>query len=385
MSKPPIASPADLLTRLRSAGLTATLAVERLDGAPLTDKDRETLPVPVEGYEMGRERNPTEEEPACGGEDVEDLRHWLGAMTAADLLSEAHDPETPVDRLRYLWNLWNCSRENNHWVLALLSNPSLPLDLLGRVLRDDENPFLRSAWETRNVPLVLSAEPSPAYEVAARSLLTRLAAAEPPGVGKHHHRVKHARSLATAVAVFARHPAKHLDTQRFAHRLATLFSLPFPDPVTDELLREASDPTTTAERLQEMMELASRAIDGTNPPRGWHLQSNILRNPGLPVDRLRDFLLDRHDDEAWHNPAVPALLTSEPRPEFAEVAARLLVRPPPDGDSAPGAQPLEQLVQAWARVEPRTAWERETRPLARHFAGLFGLPWPASPPEPPSE
>lgn len=68
MKSPPehIAPPADLATLLQSAGLDATLAVVRQDGAPLTANDRELLSTLIEGYELGRELSPTEAEINAG-------------------------------------------------------------------------------------------------------------------------------------------------------------------------------------------------------------------------------------------------------------------------------------------------------------------------------
>ena len=69
MSKMPaehIAIPTDLAILLQSAGLDATLAVVRQDGAPLTDADRELLSVLIEGYELGRDLRPTEAEINAG-------------------------------------------------------------------------------------------------------------------------------------------------------------------------------------------------------------------------------------------------------------------------------------------------------------------------------
>ena len=57
-----VAAPSDLADVLLSVGLRATLAVERIDGAPLTAEDRQTLPVVLEGYALGRELQPTDDE-----------------------------------------------------------------------------------------------------------------------------------------------------------------------------------------------------------------------------------------------------------------------------------------------------------------------------------
>ena len=57
-----IDAPPDMATLFASAGLVVKLAVTRADGSPLTDADREVLPVLVDGYALGRELNPTDEE-----------------------------------------------------------------------------------------------------------------------------------------------------------------------------------------------------------------------------------------------------------------------------------------------------------------------------------
>lgn len=59
-----IAPPDDLATALRVHGLGATLAVVRLDGAPLSDTDRAKLPAVLEGYALARELQPTDDEQA---------------------------------------------------------------------------------------------------------------------------------------------------------------------------------------------------------------------------------------------------------------------------------------------------------------------------------
>jgi hypothetical protein len=57
-----IALPADLSGTLRAHGYEASLAIVRCDGAPLTDKDRATLPLVLENYETIRELQPTADE-----------------------------------------------------------------------------------------------------------------------------------------------------------------------------------------------------------------------------------------------------------------------------------------------------------------------------------
>lgn len=82
MSKPTpehFAIPADLSALLESAGLVASLAVSRQDGAPLTSEDRKLLPELVEGYEVGHELNPSKTELSAAVAQV------LKANTAAPL------------------------------------------------------------------------------------------------------------------------------------------------------------------------------------------------------------------------------------------------------------------------------------------------------------
>ena len=55
-------APEDLSVLFESAGLVVKLVVTRADGAPLTDADRDVVPVLVDGYALGREVNPTDDE-----------------------------------------------------------------------------------------------------------------------------------------------------------------------------------------------------------------------------------------------------------------------------------------------------------------------------------
>ena len=57
-----IALPADLAGTLRAHGYEASLAIVRLDGAPLTEKDRADLPIVLGNYETIRELQPTVDE-----------------------------------------------------------------------------------------------------------------------------------------------------------------------------------------------------------------------------------------------------------------------------------------------------------------------------------
>lgn len=140
----------------------------------------------------------------------------------------------------------------------------------------------------------------------------------------------------------------------------------------DELLREASDPTTPPERLRFLCrhESVRRATAAT-----------ALRNPSVPLDVLREALVDSEVLDgrlaerlaAWHNPSVPLLLMGEPRPEYREGARLLLALLGTERDPAVS---LEVLVDDWRNVEARGhGRSRVTRELARHLADLFGLPW----------
>ena len=64
----------------------------------------------------------------------------------------------------------------------------------------------------------------------------------------------------------------------------------------DDMLREASDPTTPVERLRVLYAKAT----------GHHYDA-VVRNPSLPLDLLRWELL-AGSTMAWFNPATEALL-----------------------------------------------------------------------------
>lgn len=133
----------------------------------------------------------------------------------------------------------------------------------------------------------------------------------------------------------------------------------------DNLLREASDPTTPSERLRELWGYASI---------GHELPDALARNPSLPLDVLRGELLEERSPAAWHNPAVPVLLLSEPRPEYAKAARRALgnVAFAHGGQRIVLAPSLEEGVALVASG----GYVPQTCAFARHLAGLFGLPWP---------
>lgn len=116
------------------------------------------------------------------------------------------------------------------------------------------------------------------------------------------------------------------------------------------------------------------------------LETAILRNPALPFDILGRVLLmiptHRWSTMGWYNPAVPLLLLKEPSPLYREAAERLLAY---ESGVSPSMASLDRLVHVWAlRRTGDSSRDRQTRSLARHLAGLFGLPWPASPDSTPS-
>jgi hypothetical protein len=173
----------------------------------------------------------------------------------------------------------------------------------------------------------------------------------------------------------------------------------------DALRRELSDPGTPAARLSA---LATEAFDRlepspleTAPPplvaNANELLDMLASNPALPLPTL-DALLRAHcswsfTTVAWHNPAVPLLLVSDP--SYAEHATTLLrdYRDHAEGDDQlrdldyegnratcrpAGEDSLAAAVRDWAdETYLPTCQHDDARDLARHLAGLFGLPWPA--------
>jgi hypothetical protein len=148
--------------------------------------------------------------------------------------------------------------------------------------------------------------------------------------------------------------------------------------VNDERLREAGDPLTSPEWLRLLLRHAtSEAV-------------NVVAagNPNVPVDELRQWLLegDEVPEEdalwgqcclaAWHNPATPLLLVTEPQHEYREAARHLLGHLSPA--DAPRAS-LGELVSWWHEREERglEANQAQACSFAHHLAGLFGLPWPS--------
>ena len=164
-----------------------------------------------------------------------------------------------------------------------------------------------------------------------------------------------------------------------------------PGDANDELLREAGDPTTPGERLVQIV----RGEVWANRPagvEGWTLIEQTscaaLGNPSLPLAVLGRSLLEtrgRSALAAWHNPSVMLLLLSEPRPEYRLAAHRLLTLETRQARMvfrSRLAETLAGLVHLWALVPRAMASGRLTgaslqcHALARHLAGLFGLPWP---------
>lgn len=189
----------------------------------------------------------------------------------------------------------------------------------------------------------------------------------------------------------------------------------------DDELREASDPSTPGERLEELF-----------LGEGWNASSDAeaavvlaaVTNPSFPHPALASFLLlsdgdatEAYDHDlmvsaqraAWHNPIVPTLLLSQPHHDYLEAAERLLDHMTAACDPDlhirtirevtarreqmaldHGAQPpftvlpsLLAFIAAWAAmpdvrdVPGHHSLPQSYRDTARHLAGLFGLPWPA--------
>ena len=168
--------------------------------------------------------------------------------------------------------------------------------------------------------------------------------------------------------------------------------------IDDALLGEASDPTTSPERLAELMDW-SRPTPGAadDRPRRTEVSEAVLSNPAVPLVLLRWHLRapvpDRNTLAAWHNPAVALLLLSEPLPAYEEAACRLLRwvqggRTMPSARWGPERGTLASRIAPWAEGrEAHVLWEvtpgrltaeqrDEARRVAARLAALFGLPWP---------
>ena len=159
--------------------------------------------------------------------------------------------------------------------------------------------------------------------------------------------------------------------------------------MTDALLREASDPATTGERLEEIFlgegwMMLSEAEEApllaalANPSFPiLSLASFLLLEEGDPIEAYEHHLMIRAQQAAWQNASVPLLLLSQPRDSYLSAAEMLLdqmsqeLDPPLHAQVAPT---LEARIAAWAAMPPPQ--HQPARAFARHLAGLFGLPWP---------
>ncbi len=153
-------------------------------------------------------------------------------------------------------------------------------------------------------------------------------------------------------------------------------------------LTEAADPSTAPARLRQIAGLApwrdrTLAVHAEATARRVH--DAVMRNPSLPLDSLRATLLDRETPlrwtlGAWHNPAVPLLLLSEPDAGYLDAALRALLWHEQRAGLRPsGTETLVDEVAwwaAWGRHGRSHAPSLRCRDFARHLASLFGLPWP---------
>ena len=120
----------------------------------------------------------------------------------------------------------------------------------------------------------------------------------------------------------------------------------------DDPLREASDPTTSPERLVTLLASAESLA----------VAEAVMRHARLHC-------------AAWHTPVGPLLLWSDPLPDYESGALSVLQR-------------LGGFEGLWAPVHAGTLAESiallachrapvsRARDFARHLADLFGLPWP---------
>ena len=148
--------------------------------------------------------------------------------------------------------------------------------------------------------------------------------------------------------------------------------------MADDLRREARDPGTPPERLRKLLE-TRRGVDGSLSRADLAVRSAVVRHPALPLELLRQILLDEPRDwsvAAWHHPAVAQLMRDEPQPGYRHAACALLARL--GQQRVPGTS-LEELVSGWANGdvarESRAPEVRQAHAVARHLAGVFGLPW----------
>ena len=141
----------------------------------------------------------------------------------------------------------------------------------------------------------------------------------------------------------------------------------------DDPLREASDPTTSPERLVTLLASAESLAVAEAVMRHARLPLPLLRRR-LRVAPLASNPFALHC-AAWHNPVVPLLLWSDPLPDYESGALSVLQR-------------LGGFEGLWAPVHAGTLAESiallachrapvsRARDFARHLADLFGLPWP---------
>ena len=142
----------------------------------------------------------------------------------------------------------------------------------------------------------------------------------------------------------------------------------------ERLLDEASAPTTSGERL--------RQIAGLHPSDPWpepwgRIQAAVLRNPGLPVDLLREALL-RGSVDAWHNPGAALAMLASPDPSYPAAALRALLRFEQlhPRSSVPPLMTVDASVLArrlgwWATVPDHPDDNERVRRFARHLATLL--------------
>ena len=152
------------------------------------------------------------------------------------------------------------------------------------------------------------------------------------------------------------------------------------DLADEELLREASDPRTTGERLRGVWaEATIRARRGPADCVAGQALDRVMQNPSIPLDLLAAWLRE-YRLEAWYHPAVPLLLRGEPSPDYEEVAFLLLenleCRHEQELGSRSGRTLAEHLMVR-AQIPAGNESERPVRACVRHLAGLFGLPWPS--------
>jgi hypothetical protein len=144
----------------------------------------------------------------------------------------------------------------------------------------------------------------------------------------------------------------------------------------DDLLREASDPTTPGERLRDLAAMQVGGRPGLHP-RWAHVQRAAAVNPAIPVDWLRGVLASTSHPlapVAWFNPIVPLLLQAHPSPDYWDAAFGLLQRLA-DSEGirlSVRACSLQATISEIAAADQRAP---EATELAAHIADLLGLTW----------